>query len=135
MNAAGEEHYDVVVVGASVAGLAAARELSHRNAIVLEATARVGGNAASGGDHESWFDSVAPLLGSDQLVELTGDLGLEVVRAKPAEFAFAVGGSFARGRSPEQALARLGLPLAQKADLGRASLRLRRRLRAPQARG
>ncbi|MDQ2621810.1 MAG: FAD-dependent oxidoreductase, partial [Actinomycetota bacterium] len=78
----GSEEFDVVVVGAGLAGLAAARKLRAGGAtvLVLEARDRVGGRTLNEeiGDGEivelggQW---VGP--GQDRILELIGELGLE----------------------------------------------------------
>lgn len=78
----GQEEFDVVVVGAGLAGLAAARELQAGGAsvCVLEARDRVGGRTLNedigdGQVVELGGQWVGP--GQDRILELIGELGLE----------------------------------------------------------
>ena len=122
------ERYEAVILGAGVAGLSAARELEGRRICVLEQEERVGGRTLSEGDEEAWFNLGAQLITSRAMAELSGELGLDVIPIKAAEYGFGVNGRFARGGTPERLLMRMNLSLAEKVDFAITSLRMRRTL-------
>src|SRR5438309_854937 len=68
---------DVVIVGAGLAGLAAALELEGEDFVVLEASSRVGGRLKSERRGEYWLNFGAHVFGAEdsyvgRLIELTG---------------------------------------------------------------
>src|ERR1700691_1642410 len=71
---------DVVIVGAGVAGLTAARELTKRNVgcLVLEARDRVGGRTLSQKVGRDWLDLGGQWIGptQDRLAALARELGI-----------------------------------------------------------
>lgn len=75
------ERYDVIIVGAGIAGLSAAWELRDRNVVILEATERPGGRIRSfeRGDH--WLNLGAHVFGGEDtaLGRLLTATGVEAV--------------------------------------------------------
>src|SRR5688500_16676089 len=63
MQASDSAGFDVVVVGAGIAGLAAAWKLRKRDVLVLEADDRVGGRIRSEGSGDYWLNLGAHLFG------------------------------------------------------------------------
>jgi oxygen-dependent protoporphyrinogen oxidase len=124
-----DETVEVVVLGAGLAGMSAAYELRDRKLVVLDALDRIGGRTYSGGDDQAWYNIGAQLISSDRLVSLAGELGIDLVSLKSADFGFAVNKKFARGSSSERLFLNLNLPWRRKIDFGRAALRLQRKLK------
>jgi monoamine oxidase len=122
------ERYDVVVLGAGVGGMTAAYRLRECRIVVLEAEDRVGGRTLSGGDERAWYNLGGQIITSKRMIDLCGELGLELISIKDADFGFVVNGRFARGSTPTVLLARMNLPVHQRLEFGLTALRLRRKL-------
>lgn len=73
------EHFDTVVVGGGIAGLAAAHRLAGRSVLVLEATDRPGGRIHSQPTDDYWLNFGAHMFGgAGSLVgDLVAELGLD----------------------------------------------------------
>ncbi|MBI4337440.1 MAG: FAD-dependent oxidoreductase [Chloroflexi bacterium] len=63
--------YEVVIVGAGVAGMAAAMRLRDRDILVLEAEPEVGGRTWSKGWHSTWVNYGAEAITRDDMVRIT----------------------------------------------------------------
>jgi oxygen-dependent protoporphyrinogen oxidase len=122
------EDRDVVIVGAGIAGLTAARELRDLDPLVLEASARVGGRmwsrqrgdlAMSVGAH--MFPGSASVVG--KLIEA---YGLEVLPITGSLLNVALGGRLVRGSRPELLPFRLPLPPLARASFAWTGLRVKR---------
>ena len=118
---------DVVVCGAGIAGLAAARALGDLDVVVLEADARVGGRLRSERRDGVWLNFGGHVFAgagsaSDRLIRAAG---VEAPAVPGRLAAVELGGRvFARGRVETFPL-RLPLPLASRVALARAGARLR----------
>ena len=118
---------DVVVCGAGIAGLAAARALGDLDVVVLEADARVGGRLGSERRDGVWLNFGGHVCAgagsaSDRLIRAAG---VEAPAVPGRLAAVELGGRvFARGRVETFPL-RLPLPLASRVALARAGARLR----------
>lgn len=121
---------DVVVIGAGLAGMAAAYQLRDSDVVVVEELDRVGGRTWSGGDEHSWYNLGAQLVADPRLVGLAEELGLELIRTDGAEFAIIHDGQLVRASSVERLLLAMPLSWGEKVDFARAVLRLQRRLRS-----
>ena len=118
---------DVVVCGAGIAGLAAARALGDLDVVVLEADSRVGGRLRSERRDGVWLNFGGHVFAgagsaSDRLIRAAG---VEAPAVPGRLAAVELGGRvFARGRVETFPL-RLPLPLASRVALARAGARLR----------
>jgi protoporphyrinogen oxidase len=124
------EHREVVVVGAGIAGLCAADVLRDRDVAVLEARDRVGGRTLSSGGDDVWWNLGAQLITNQRMADLARRLGLELISTKATDFGFAVDGRFARARTPERLALRMNLSWRQKVEFALTMLRLRRKFHA-----
>jgi len=116
----------VIIVGAGLAGLAAAHELRHRDLLVLEASDRVGGRAFSGSHKEYWFNSGAQFVWDRRTLGLCAALGLDVLGAKGARSGIFIRGRLVSAATPYGLVLKMPLTLAERVDLARTILRLRR---------
>jgi oxygen-dependent protoporphyrinogen oxidase len=118
--------HDVVIVGAGLAGLTAANELSDRDVVLFEAEDRVGGRIRSEARDPYWLNEGAHLFGGPQtpVGALIERCGLE---ARPVEGSFtavAMDGRFVRHGSPLALLFGLPLSLRGRVALARAGARI-----------
>ena len=122
-----ERRYEVVIVGAGIAGLTAGWTLRDRGILVLEATDRVGGRLRSEPRGPYWLNLGAHLFGGpgtlmDRLVK---EMGLETRTIPGNRMALAFGDRLlARGR-PETYPFRLPLSWRARLSFIQAGLRLR----------
>ena len=134
-----QENADVVVVGAGIAGLSAARQLRDRRVVVLEAADRVGGRIRSEPRGDYWLNFGAHLFGSDETPAgaLARSLNLELADIPGHRFGVAMHGKVVAGGLAETFPLRLPLSFADRVSFARLGLRLRSgvaRLRKAQAR-
>lgn len=133
------ETADVVVIGAGLAGLSAARALRQHRVVVLEGADRVGGRVRSEPRGDYWLNFGAHLFGSDSTpaAGLANELGLELADIPGHRFGVAVNGKVVAGGRAESFPLRLPLSLADRLSFARLGLKLRTgvaRLRKEQAR-
>lgn len=119
---------DVVVVGAGMAGLAAALALGSRDLVVLEATARVGGRLKSERRGPYWLNFGAHIFGdhnsaTGKLIEF---LGLQAAELHGSFTALAFKGDLLLDRRIELYPFLLPLRLRDRVALMRLGLRIRR---------
>jgi oxygen-dependent protoporphyrinogen oxidase len=120
--------HDVVVVGAGLAGLAAAWALRDRDVVLVEAEDRVGGRVRSLRRDPYWLNLGAHLLGGQDMItrQLTGEFGLDTIVPEGLIAAVAMRGRVVRVRRAELLPFSLPLPLPARLSLIRTGLRLRR---------
>jgi oxygen-dependent protoporphyrinogen oxidase len=122
------ERRDAVVVGAGIAGLAAAWELRDRDVLVLEASDRIGGRIKSEPRGRYWLNFGAHVFGGSssatgRLIEQTG---VEAVTVPGVLTGVAFGGRVVSSGPVETYPFRLPLAIADRLALIRLGLRLRR---------
>jgi protoporphyrinogen/coproporphyrinogen III oxidase len=117
----------VVVVGAGIAGLAAAWELRDRDVMVLEASDRVGGRIKSEPRGRYWLNFGAHVFGgsSSATGRLLEQTGVEAVTAPGVLTGVALDGRVVSSGRVETYPFRLPLTLAERLALIRLGLRLR----------
>jgi len=128
---------EVVVIGAGLAGLVAAYELRDRDVVVLETADRVGGRTLSEEHGEYWYNLGAQFVWDQRTVGICGELGINLLPGARARASLFVRGKLVSAPTPYQLFLRLPLTLAERADLARTVLRLRRlerRLHTPAGR-
>ena len=137
MTAGAEIRADVIVVGAGIAGLTAARCLRHRRLLVLEAGPRAGGRVRSEPRGEYWLNFGPHLFpGPDTVLgRMVTSAGLETVAVTGSTLAVSFRGRLVTsGRTWAYPL-RLPMPLPARASLARAGLTIRRGVRTYVQRG
>ena len=117
-----------VVVGAGIAGLAAAWDLRDRDVVVLESSPRLGGRIRSEPRDPYWLNAGAhvfsgPGSATDRLVR---EVGVEAVEVPGHLVAVELNGRVLVGGRPELYPLRLPLATRERLALARAGLRLRR---------
>ncbi len=119
---------EVVVVGAGLAGLAAAHALKGRDVVVYEADERAGGRVFSQKRQPYWMSVGAHILGGPgtPMGRLATEFGLTLAPIPGDLFAMWTNGKLVRGGKPELAPFRLPLPFMARVSLVQAGLRLRR---------
>lgn len=121
------ERAEAVVVGAGIAGLAAAWELRDRDVVVLEAADRVGGRIRSERRGDYWLNFGAHVFGgpdsaSGRLLQAAG----AELRPVPGRLAaVALNGKLVSSGPVELFPFRLPMPLAARVALVRAGIKLR----------
>jgi protoporphyrinogen/coproporphyrinogen III oxidase len=128
---------EVVVIGAGLAGMVAAYELRDRDVVVLETADRVGGRTLSGEHGEYWYNLGAQFVWDQRTVGICNELGIDLLPGTRARSSLFVRGKLVSAPSPYLLFLRLPLTLAERADLARTVLRLRRlerRLHTPAGR-
>jgi oxygen-dependent protoporphyrinogen oxidase len=120
--------HDVVVVGAGLAGLAAAWALRDRDVVLVESEDRVGGRVRSLRRDPYWLNLGAHLLGGPDMItrQLAGEFGLDTIVPEGLIAAVAMRGRVVRVRRAELLPFSLPLSLGARLSLIRTGLRLRR---------
>jgi oxygen-dependent protoporphyrinogen oxidase len=119
---------EVAVVGAGIAGLAAAWQIRDRDVLLLESESRVGGRIRSEPRGDYWLNLAAHLFPPPEsnLGRLVTELGLETVPVPGAATATYLNGRVVAARRPETLLFRLRTSPAGRLSLARAGARIRR---------
>lgn len=119
---------DAVVVGAGVAGLAAAWDLRDRDVLVLEAADRLGGRVRSEPRGPYWLNLGAHVFSGPGSAtwRLAEEAGVELAPVPGHLVAIELNGRIVAGGRPELYPLRLPLALRERLALVRAGLRLRR---------
>src|SRR3954451_18097175 len=119
---------DVVVVGGGIAGLAAAWQLRGLEVLVLEASGRVGGRIRSEPRGEVWLNFGAHVFSGPGTAtgRLLAETGVEAAQVEGRLAAVALGGPVVGSGMVETYPFRLPLPLACRASLVRAGVKLKR---------
>ena len=125
------ERRDAVVVGAGIAGLAAAWALRDRDVLVLEAADRVGGRVRSEPRGPYWLNLGAHVFSGPGSAtwRLAEEVGVELARVPGQLVALELNGKIVAGGRPELYPFRLPLRLGERLALMRAGLRLKRAVR------
>jgi oxygen-dependent protoporphyrinogen oxidase len=119
---------DVVVVGAGLAGLTAARSLPGRDVLLLEAEDRPGGRIRSDDRAPYWLNYGAHLFGSatSPVGELIDACGVETVDVEGSFTAMAFPGRLIAGGGPATLLRSAPLPLQSRIAFARTGLKILR---------
>ena len=122
-----QRRYEVVIVGAGIAGLTAGWTLRDRDVLVLEGTERVGGRMRSEPRGPYWLNLGAHLFGGpgSLLDRLVGEMGLETRPIPGNRMALAAKGRLLTSGRPETYPFRLPLSVSARLSFIRAGLRLR----------
>ena len=117
--------FDVIVVGGGISGLAAGWTLRHRNLILLEAGARVGGRISSVSIDQRWVNFGAHLVSpGGHMQAFAQQFGVPVIEPPGHTVtAVAMGTRIIRVRRPELLPLRLPLSLEGRVSLVRAGMR------------
>ena len=118
---------DAIVVGAGIAGMAAAWDLRDRDVLVLEASNRLGGRIRSEPRDPYWLNVGAHVLSGPGSAtwRLASEVGAELVKVPGHLVALELGGRLLVGGRPELYPFRLPLTLRERFALVRAGARLR----------
>ncbi|MDQ3672275.1 MAG: FAD-dependent oxidoreductase, partial [Actinomycetota bacterium] len=119
---------DAVVVGAGIAGLAAAWKRRDRDVLVREAANRLGGRVHSEARGQYWLNLGAHVFSGPGSAtwRLADEVGVELRKVPGQLVAVELNGSIVAGGRPELFPFRLPLALRDRLALVRAGLRLRR---------
>lgn len=120
-----EERYDVVVVGAGLAGLTAAYTLRESRVLTLEREDWVGGRTRSGQWGDLWYNIGAQFLHDPRTMELVRRFGLPHVSTAGARSALFIKGKLVKARTPLEQFLRMPLSLGARVDLVRMYLKVR----------
>jgi protoporphyrinogen/coproporphyrinogen III oxidase len=122
-----DERYDVVIVGAGIAGLTAAWALRDRKILVLEAADRVGGRLRSEPRGPYWLNLGAHLFGGRGTLmdRLVNEVGLETRSIPGNRMALFFRGRLLASGRPETYPFRLPMSWGARLSFVRAGLRLR----------
>jgi oxygen-dependent protoporphyrinogen oxidase len=127
MEASDLSGFDVVVVGAGIAGLTAAWKLRKRRALVLEAADRVGGRIRSEGRGDYWLNFGAHLFGEAESPagKLLREFALEARPIPGDRMGLAFGGKIVAGGRAESFPLRVPLSLPARLSFAKLGLKLR----------
>ena len=119
---------DVVIIGGGIAGLSAAWRLRHRDALLLEASDRLGGRMRSDPCGEYWLNYGAHLFPAPgSLVDgLARECGLETVPVVGSMMGLAVGSTRLTSGRVETYPLRLPLSLRDRAAFAKAGMKVMR---------
>jgi oxygen-dependent protoporphyrinogen oxidase len=119
---------DAIVVGAGIAGLAAAWDLRDRDVLVLEAEDRIGGRVHSEPRGPYWLNLGAHVFSGPGSAtwRLASDVGVELQRVPGELVAVELNGRIVAGGRPELYPFRLPLAFRDRVALVLAGLRLKR---------
>ncbi len=117
----------MVVVGAGLAGLAAAHALRDRDVVVLEAADRAGGRIYSEPRGENWLNFGAHVFGGKSSVsgQLIAELGVRTEPVPGRLAAVSLNGKLVSHGPVESFPLRLPMPLRSRVALARTGIRLR----------
>jgi oxygen-dependent protoporphyrinogen oxidase len=123
---------DAVVVGAGIAGLAAAWDLRDLDVLVLESADRLGGRIRSEARDPYWLNLGAHVFAGPESAtsRLVSEVGVESVPVPGQLAALELNGRILVGGRPELYPFRLPLTVAERVALIRAGLRLKRAVAA-----
>ena len=118
---------DVVIIGAGIAGLAAAWDLRNRDVLVLEGSDRIGGRIRSEPRDDYWLNVGAHVFSSPGTAtgRLVADVGVEAVPVPGALTAMAMNGAFLKTGRVETYPLRLPMANGDRLALAKAGARLR----------
>jgi protoporphyrinogen/coproporphyrinogen III oxidase len=122
----GESVPDVVIVGAGLAGMTAAYELSDRELVILESRDRVGGRTLSGTHGDYWYNSGAQFVWDGRTLDLCRRIGVDVLDARGARASLYLRDRLVQGSNPYTMFMKLPLSVRERLDLGRTITKLRR---------
>lgn len=125
----GQFDFDVVVLGAGLAGMTAAYELRDVNLVVLEREDRVGGRAFSGSWEGYWYNIGAQFVWDERTLNYCRRLGLEYRDASGARAAIYLRGRLVDAPNPYLLLLKMPLYLREKLNFALTIIRLRRTAR------
>lgn len=122
---------DAVVVGAGIAGLAAAWDLRDRDVLVLEAADRLGGRVRSEPRDPYWLNLGAHVFSGPGSAtwRLAEEAGVSLAKVPGHLVALELNGKLLVGGRPELYPFRLPLTLRERVSLTKAGLRLKRAVR------
>lgn len=123
----GQTEFDTIIVGAGLAGLAAAWELRSRKIVVLESETRTGGRLRSETRNPYWLNLGAGVFSAtpSPVRQLIEEMGLETVEIPGSTTAVGMSGRVVKSGRIESYPLRLPLTVSARASLVRAGLRIR----------
>jgi protoporphyrinogen/coproporphyrinogen III oxidase len=125
------ERHDVIVVGAGIAGLAAAWELRDRDVLVLEREDRIGGRIWSERRGDYWLNFGAHVFGLPESAtgRLLADAGVRAVQVSGRLTAASLNGKIVASGPVASFPLRLPMPVRSRLALVGAGTKLRRAVR------
>jgi protoporphyrinogen oxidase len=124
------EQHDVVIVGGGIAGLYAAHRLRHRQVVLLEEQASVGGRVRSARHGDYWANLGAQFLaGEGPLRDLVQELEIPTLTLRGSRPAIALKDRVVVSESPARFVLQLPFGVRGRVEMTRLGLKLRRTYR------